>query len=34
MPFHKEIDKGLLGAIFRQAKAYIGDEELRKYFFR
>lgn len=32
VPLHKEIDKGLLNAIFKQAKVHIG-EELKKYFF-
>ena len=33
VPFHKEIDKGTLKAIFKQATRYIDESELRKDFF-
>ncbi|MBN1762050.1 MAG: type II toxin-antitoxin system HicA family toxin [Methanomicrobia archaeon] len=33
IPFHDELDKGTLRAIFRQALRYIPEEELRPYFY-
>ena len=33
VPFHKEIDKGTLKAIFKQAARYINETDLRKDFF-
>jgi predicted RNA binding protein YcfA (HicA-like mRNA interferase family) len=30
---HKEIDRGTLHAIFRQASKYIAEEELHEYFY-
>lgn len=30
---HKELDKGTLRAIYRQASRYIPEEELRRYFY-
>lgn len=33
IPNHKEIDRGTLGAIFRQASRYIPDGELRGHFY-
>ncbi|MFZ2205088.1 MAG: type II toxin-antitoxin system HicA family toxin [Minisyncoccia bacterium] len=33
IPLHKEIDKGLLKAIFNQGSMYISEQELKKYFF-
>ena len=32
-PLHKELDKGTLLAIFRQALRYIPEEELRPHFY-
>lgn len=33
IPLHNEIDKGLLKQIFVQAKKYIPENDLEKYFF-
>jgi predicted RNA binding protein YcfA (HicA-like mRNA interferase family) len=33
VPFHEELDKGTLKAIFRQASRYIPEEKLRPYFY-
>jgi predicted RNA binding protein YcfA (HicA-like mRNA interferase family) len=33
IPRHKELDKGTLGAIFRQALRYIPEEQLRLHFY-
>jgi len=33
IPLHKELDKGTLKAIYRQALRYISDEELELYFY-
>jgi len=33
IPRHKELDKGTLRAIFRQALRYIPEEQLRPYFY-
>ena len=33
IPIHKELDKGTLRAIYRQAIRYIPDEELKLYFY-
>ena len=33
VPNHKEIDTGTLKAIFRQATAYIPDNDLRSHFY-
>jgi predicted RNA binding protein YcfA (HicA-like mRNA interferase family) len=33
IPRQKELDKGTLRAIFRQALKYIPEEELRPYFY-
>jgi predicted RNA binding protein YcfA (HicA-like mRNA interferase family) len=33
VPYHKEIDKGTLQAIFKQASRYIDESELRKHFY-
>ncbi|MEM2772746.1 MAG: type II toxin-antitoxin system HicA family toxin [Candidatus Pacearchaeota archaeon] len=30
---HKELDKGTLRAIYRQASRYIPEEKLRRYFY-
>jgi predicted RNA binding protein YcfA (HicA-like mRNA interferase family) len=30
---HKELDRGTLHAIFRQASKYIAEEELEKYYY-
>jgi len=30
---HREVDRGTLGAIFRQALRYIPEDALRPYFF-
>jgi predicted RNA binding protein YcfA (HicA-like mRNA interferase family) len=32
-PLHKELDKGTLRAIFRQALRYIPEGELKPYFY-
>jgi predicted RNA binding protein YcfA (HicA-like mRNA interferase family) len=33
VPFHDELDKGTLRAIFRHALRYVPEEELRTYFY-
>ncbi len=33
IPLHKELDKGTLRAIFRQALRYVPEEELKPYFY-
>ena len=33
IPFHKELDKGTLRAIFRQALRYVPEEQLKPYFY-
>jgi len=33
IPGHKELDKGTLRAIFRQALRYIPEEKLKPYFY-
>ncbi|MEM3733903.1 MAG: type II toxin-antitoxin system HicA family toxin [Nitrososphaerales archaeon] len=33
IPIHKELDKGTLRAIFRQALRYIPEEALKPYFY-
>ena len=33
VPLHKEIDKGLLKAIFVQSSVYISEKELREHFY-
>jgi predicted RNA binding protein YcfA (HicA-like mRNA interferase family) len=33
-PLHKEIDRGTLMAIYRQACRFIAEQELRDHFFR
>ena len=33
VPLHKELDKGTLLALFRQACRYIAENELTPYFF-
>lgn len=33
VPVHKEMDKGLLKAIFIQASSYIPEKELKSYFY-
>ena len=33
IPLHKEIDKGLLKAIFTQASVYVSEKELRQHFY-
>lgn len=33
VPLHKEIDKGLMRAIFKQASAYIPEQDLKKHFY-
>lgn len=33
IPNHKELDRGTLGAIFNQAKRFVPEEELIKYFY-
>ena len=34
IPFHEELDKGTLRAIFRQALRYVPEEELKPYFYK
>jgi predicted RNA binding protein YcfA (HicA-like mRNA interferase family) len=34
VPLHKEIDRGTLMAIYRQACRFIAEQELRDHFFR
>jgi predicted RNA binding protein YcfA (HicA-like mRNA interferase family) len=33
IPNHREIDRGTLHALFRQARRFIAEEELRRDFF-
>jgi len=33
IPNHKELDRGTLGAIFRQASRYVPENELRPHFY-
>jgi predicted RNA binding protein YcfA (HicA-like mRNA interferase family) len=33
IPDHKELDRGTLGAIYRQASRYISESELRRHFY-
>ena len=33
IPQHKELDKGTLRAVFRQALRYIPEEQLRSHFY-
>jgi len=33
IPRHKELDKGTLRAVFRQALRYITEEQLRSHFY-
>lgn len=33
IPNHKEIDKGTLKAIFKQASRFVSEEELRRQFY-
>ena len=33
IPNHKELDRGTLGAIYRQASRYIPERELRPHFY-
>ena len=33
VPLHKELDKGTLKAIFRQALRYVPEQELKPYFY-
>ena len=33
IPNHKELDRGTLGAIFNQAKRFIPEEKLIRYFY-
>jgi predicted RNA binding protein YcfA (HicA-like mRNA interferase family) len=33
IPQHKELDKGTLRAVFRQASRYIPEEQLRPHFY-
>jgi len=33
IPNHKEIDKGTLKAIFRQASKYVSEEDLKNHFY-
>lgn len=34
IPLHKELDKGTLRAIFRQALRYIPEKDLKFYFYK
>ena len=34
VPMHKETDKGLISGIFKQASAYIPEQDLKKYFYK
>lgn len=34
VPLHREIDRGTLMAIYRQACRFISEQELRDHFFR
>lgn len=33
IPNHKELDRGTLGAIYRQASRYVAETELRPHFY-
>lgn len=33
IPRHKELDKGTLQAIYRQASRYVDEDKLRPYFY-
>ena len=33
IPCHKQLDKGTLRAVYRQARYYIPEEYLREYFY-
>jgi len=33
VPLHDELDRGTLGALFKQASTFIPDEELAPHFF-
>lgn len=33
IPLHKELDKGTLRAVFRQALRYVPEEQLRPHFY-
>jgi predicted RNA binding protein YcfA (HicA-like mRNA interferase family) len=33
IPNHKELDRGTLGAIYRQASRYVPETELRAHFY-
>ena len=33
IPNHKELDRGTLGAIYRQASRYVPESELRSHFY-
>lgn len=33
IPLHKELDRGTLKAIFRQASRFVSEEELNPYFY-
>ena len=33
VPLHREVDKGTLHAIFRQAQRYLSEDELAPHFF-
>ena len=33
IPNHKELDRGTLGAIYRQASRYVAEKELRPHFY-
>jgi predicted RNA binding protein YcfA (HicA-like mRNA interferase family) len=33
IPNHKELDRGTLGAIYRQASRYVSESELRPHFY-
>jgi len=33
VPLHKELDKGTLRAIYKQALKYISEKELKPYFY-
>jgi predicted RNA binding protein YcfA (HicA-like mRNA interferase family) len=33
IPLHEELDRGTLGAIFRQALKYVPEEELKPHFY-
>ena len=33
IPNHRELDRGTLGAIYRQASRYVAERELRPHFY-